>query len=387
MAAYVKINPSFWKNLAEAFNITNKLDFEERLNDGLNVLETVNITDSFNMVIGPLEDIQEDAETITSTALEELNQLTTAKYLGCEFDDTYSKENILKPWEANQFKAKTTWKTLDNGDFSDYQRKGEENAIQYFKRIYEVSGVCKKDPISCCFEDDCNRNENDGCNKGDDCIFSNDCNTIGAAIYNIAVPAFMNTFDTEMKLAADLGVICPSELSDSSSLTCPTENFIDMNNEQTLVSFIRDYQSNITNTATDLVNIATNSVGDTMVEIRKFLCKMNLSFIAARYNQVQNQVCGTMFGGFAQINFSLWILAILLELNAILACILSTRLRGVSKREAIEIEEGLDSLRGSLRSSMKYGDSFRSSIPSRSSMHSNMRSSMASSMTKDENYV
>ena len=76
------------------------------------------------MVIGPLEDIQEDAETITSTALEELNQLTTAKYLGCEFDDTYSKENILKNEETTFLVLQLLLETLLHGtNIQDIIRK------------------------------------------------------------------------------------------------------------------------------------------------------------------------------------------------------------------------------------------------------------------------
>ncbi len=105
------------------------------------------------------------------------------------------------------------------------------------------------------------------------------------------------------------------------------------------------YGRNITNTAESLVNIATTSVGEAMTQVQNFLCNMNVSFVAGRYSQVRDEICGTMLGGFAQINFSLWILAIFLETNAILINILSTRLRGISRREAMELDEGVNSLR------------------------------------------
>ena len=105
------------------------------------------------------------------------------------------------------------------------------------------------------------------------------------------------------------------------------------------------YGKNITNTAESLVNIATTSVGEAMTQVQNFLCNMNVSFVAGRYSQVRDEVCGTMLGGFAQINFSLWILAIFLEMNAILINTLATRLRGISKREAMELDEGVDSFR------------------------------------------
>ena len=149
-------------------------------------------------------------------------------------------------------------------------------------------------------------------------------------------------------MTADLGVECPTKLSDSSSLTCPTKEFVDLGNNKTLVGFVEAYGSNITNTADSLLSIATTSVGDSMEQVQEFLCNMNVSFVEGRYNQVRDEVCGTMLGGFAQINFSLFVLAIILEINAVLANMLAIRLRGISKREAIELEEGNMALRASM---------------------------------------
>ena len=338
------------------------------------VLENVNITESFQMVVGPLEDIQDNAANIGTKALNHFNKLTTTSYLGCEFSDEYTKDNILQPWEANKSKQNTTWKILTTGEVGDYKRQGQENATQYFERVYNVAGICSANTTSCCLGNNCSRNKEDSCNKGENCIFSSNCKLTSKNIVDEGFPGYLGAFDTEMKLSADLGVICPTKLSDSSPLSCPTKDFVNLNNNinKTLIGLVVEYRSNITQTETDLVNITTNSVGEAMVEIKKFLCNMNLSFIAGRYRQVQSQVCGKMLGGFAQINFALWMLAILLEINAILACILSTRLRGMSKREAFEMEKDIDSLKKSIRSSM------RSSL-SNAGGHGSMRSSMISS--------
>lgn len=331
-------------NLAEAFNVTDKIDFEEKLDEGLKVLDGVNITEQFETVTKPLEDIQGTVGTLSSMTLDIFNDLTNVSLPICNFTDIYSKDNILKPWLANKDKDKTDWKILDGGDNGDYARKGGENATAYIKRIYNVVGVCKKDSSSCCLDDACSRKKDDSCNKGDDCILPDKCVEISEAITGKAYNGYLEAFDTEQKMSADLGVECPSELSDSTPLSCPTSEFEDMGHNKTLLSLVKAYSSNITDTATDLVGIATTSVGDAMVQVQKFLCNMNVSFIATRYGQVRNEVCGTMLGGFAQINFSLWMLAIFLEIIAILASVLSTRLRGISKREAMNFEEG-DSLR------------------------------------------
>lgn len=188
-------------------------------------------------------------------------------------------------------------------------------------------------------DNECNREKDEACNKGDDCIYPKGCLDLSKGIVQ-GYSAYLQAFDVEKRMTADLGVECPTKLSDSSAITCPTQEFVDLGNDKTLVGFVEAYGSNITSTANSLVNIATTSVGDSMDQVQDFLCNMNVSFVEGRYNQVRSSVCGTMLGGFAQINFSLLMLAILLEINAVLANVLSTRLRGISKREAMELEEG-----------------------------------------------
>ena len=61
---------------------------------------------------------------------------------------------------------------------------------------------------------------------------------------------------------------------------------------------------------------------------------MNVSFVERRYDEVKNDICGTMFGGIAQVNWALWLLGISLEIVAILSNILSVRLRGLSEKVA-----------------------------------------------------
>ncbi len=129
-------------------------------------------------------------------------------------------------------------------------------------------------------------------------------------------------------MSANLGTECPENLS------CPTQEFRDLEHNHTLISLVEEYGDNITLTAKSLVNVANTTVGSAMDQVRIFLCNMNISFAAEGYNQVRNEVCETMLGGFSQINWGLWFLGFLLELIALLANILATRLRGYSKKEA-----------------------------------------------------
>jgi ABC-type Fe3+-siderophore transport system permease subunit len=142
---------------------------------------------------------------------------------------------------------------------------------------------------------------------------------------------YLEAYDIEQSMTADLGVICP----EAPGYSCPTEAFKSAGNNFTLVSLIHSYRENITDTAHDLVNLASTSVGDTMDQVQDFLCNMNVSFVADRYDQVEAAVCGSLFGGFAQVNWALWFLAILLELMSILALVLSTRLQGCSTDKLI----------------------------------------------------
>ena len=267
-------------------------------------------------------------ETISTTALDVFNIATGIDTPLCPFDDKYTKESILKPWKANSGKVYTDWIIMDTGEVGTYARESSnENGTAYIERIYDAAGTCVR-PDSCCLNEFCFQSAKSPCNSGADCY--NACSDLKSAIkesYN----ALLFAYDTEQRMTSDLGVRCPSEVNYN---TCPTKEFQKRGNNETLVSLVELYGENITGTADNLVNIATTSVGETMDEVQDFLCNMNISFVANRYQQVRDNVCGVMFGGFAQVNWSLWILALCLEIIAVLSNILSTRLRGVSRSEA-----------------------------------------------------
>ena len=61
---------------------------------------------------------------------------------------------------------------------------------------------------------------------------------------------------------------------------------------------------------------------------------MNVSFVGKGHTKVKKHVCSSMFGGFTQLNWSLWMLAIFLQINDMFAFILSVRLRGLNSKVA-----------------------------------------------------
>ena len=89
-------------NLAVAFNMTDKLDWQAKFEEGLAVIDDVNVTDIFaNQVLSPLDRIQEGIDMITVTGLGLINQGTTFNNDVCPFDDEYTKGDIMEPWLAN----------------------------------------------------------------------------------------------------------------------------------------------------------------------------------------------------------------------------------------------------------------------------------------------
>jgi hypothetical protein len=353
--------------------MTDKIHFEEKLGKGFGILDETNFTQEFERIEDKLDDMNTDLRNITSVSLDYFNSLTTSSFAGCKFNDEYSKDNILEPWLANKSKHNTTWKILKTGKYGNYKRQGSENASSYLERIYSVAGICDENPSSCCLDNDCGLTKDQSCNKGDDCVYMTSCADLTNAITSVAFTGFLKSYDLEREMAADLGIECPLKLSDSTSLSCPTKDFALLGSQKSLMKVIDDYDSKITDTVSDLLNIRTTSVGSAMKHINTFLCSLDLSFVVTRYDQVKEEVCGTMLGGVTQINFSLWLLAFFLEVTALLACMLSTRLRGSSKADALAEYDQYDdpehdnyddhvSRRTSGRSSWRSrNDSFRTS--------------------------
>ena len=148
------------------FNITDKIDFESKLTDGLSAIEGVNISEQFGKVVTPLEDIQVMVDSISKKGIENLNIATTINQPMCPFNDTYTINTIFKPWEANIKKDTTPWILNSSGEVGLYSRLGTESSIEYISRIYDTAGICSGSN-SCCLNNVCNQPLKQPCNSGE----------------------------------------------------------------------------------------------------------------------------------------------------------------------------------------------------------------------------
>eukprot|EP00970_Alexandrium_tamarense_P005114 scaffold825_cov196-Alexandrium_tamarense.AAC.59 len=324
-------------NLAVALNLTEKVDFEQKLEDGLIQIEMVNVSQAFQLVLEPLSQIQSALGSISGTALSVLNQATASNEFPCAFNDTYTKDTITHPWDLDRSTDDTPYTIRDNmGNPTSYDRIGLESSDDYMHRIYNKAGVCSE-PSDCCIyegpssEFDCSSSVYADCDYGNNCAFP--CENVQLGITE-GYDALLMLYDKEQRMTADLGVVCPAELE------CPSSEFSSDYSSSTLVGSVEDYKVKITDTKESLVNLASTSVGGTMIEVEDFLCNMNVSFIERRYAFIKTDICGILFGGIAQINWALWLLGISLEVVAIVSHILAVRMKGLSQKG----EESFDML-------------------------------------------
>ncbi len=309
-------------NLAVAFNVTDKIDFQSILDEGLSQIENINITSSFELVFEPLRDIQSMISSMSDSALGAFNQVTSSNSTTCPFTDVYTKATMLEPWELDRAGGYTPYIIRDNyGSATSYGRSGSEDSGAYLDRIYNKAGTCSAN--ACCIVTNANllpttciSNPLDDCDYGDDCVYS--CLALKDAIVE-GHAVFLSLYDRESAMSADLGVICPNTTS------CPTNEFTTYSN-LTLVAQLENYKTKISSTRDSLVSLASTSVGEAMNEIEDFLCNMNVSFVERRYTSVKNNICGKSFLGVEKLMWSLWALGISLELIAILSHVLSVRL-------------------------------------------------------------
>jgi hypothetical protein len=77
-----------------------------------------------------------------------------------------------------------------------------------------------------------------------------------------------------------------------------------------------------------------------MDQVTIFLCNMNCGFVADLYNNIHEDLCSTLLGGVLQISAGFWFLGLFMFLNSALGAMLVVRLRGLSKAEFAEREEG-----------------------------------------------
>ena len=303
-------------------------------------------------MLEPLADIQSVMGSISEAALSALNEATSVDEFPCPFADMYTKDEVLSPWDLSRPTDETPYAIRNNaGNHTSYNRLASETTESYFNRIYNKAGICSAQS-SCCIAQQpqlgtCESEVYDDCDLGDNCAYP--CENIKLGIVE-GYKLFAQLYEKEQRMTADLGVLCPVDVG----ITCPTIEFKTVYANSTLVGAIGDYKVKITGTRESLVNLASTSVGDTIIEVEDFLCNMNVSFIERRYDEVKNDVCGTLFGGVAQIFLGLLMLGLSLEVVALLAHILAVRLRGLSEKEAALDIMDLDGQR-SFRRANVYG--------------------------------
>ena len=313
------VNAAFnGESLLKSFHFDGKIDFQSEFDEGLRVIEAVNIKEKFEFVLSPLGQIENMIDGITYPALSVINQGTTLDSESCPFNDEYNKDNILEPWLANKDKTSTLWMARSTGTAETYVRSDFESNTDYIARLYaNVAGYCSTSD-DCCLEGTCGIAQGQVCNGGDSCVYP--CASLGDLITS-GYAAYLYSYKMEQAMAADLGFQCPIKYD-----TCPTMEFLQFGHSQTLVDSIETYEDSIRNTAKNLKNAAATSVGDIMEEVQDLRCNMNVTFVERWYDLTKRQVCGKMLGGFAQVNWGLWALALFLQVVAILSTALSSRL-------------------------------------------------------------
>jgi hypothetical protein len=324
-------------NLVVAFNMSESLSFQQVLDDELKEMALVNVSEQFDMVIKPLSDVEMLVAKMSDKALSAINTATSVNQILCPFNDVYTEEEILAPWELTRDLDSTPYIIRNTfGLPASYSRSDdEETSEMYLGRIYNIAGICSA-PTSCCIKlssslpDVCESNIYDACDHGSNCAYP--CETLRAGIVEGATQ-FKQVLIKELAMSADLGLSCPIEIVDDFDDTCPTREFRTRYSNLTVYGQIDEYKGDIVATKDDLVSITTTSIGAAMSEVEDFICSMNGTFVERRYNQIKYDVCVTLQGGAAQINWALWILAISLEVIAVLAHVLVVRKGGRSEKE------------------------------------------------------
>lgn len=328
------------QNLTSAFNISDDLDFESILNDGLDRIGSVNISDQFNSLLSGFDGIDEGVQQVSISLFEAFESaMNQSNSSSCSFDqDIYFIEYMTTPWIANANKTLTSWNSLSTGSLISYARVADENAVEYFQRIYSVAGVCTENSTNCCLNEECFIGVSSSCNHGTGCQYDDFCTFSSSVVQDLATE-FLRFYNDSRDIGSDLGIYCDS-------FQCLTPGYQMAGFNESLMATISSFGEKIDATAVSLVNLTENSVGEVITQVEKLLCK-DISFVADGYHSVREEVCTSMLGGFTQINWALWILAVMLEFVALLINTLSTRLKGMTQKEAKAATEIVSAWKGS----------------------------------------
>ncbi len=314
----------------------DKIDFPLGLDNFLSTLASTNIAEEFSSVRKPLEQFDRAIGSISSNALNQLNNLTNLNNEVCPFQDTYAVSDMRTPWVSNSGRVNTRYvlnsTTGTNVDGNWYFRASQnESGLDYMSRIYNIAGRCvSSNSMDCCIRNSsskifiCNLNYGDWCTYGSAC--RNLCSDVSQAIIHGYVQV-LNSMDIVEHMRSDLGIFCPT------GQRCPTVQFQSMGHDSTILTDVDTFQVQFTNLSDALLNTAGISIQEGKDAIEELICLMNFSFVEKRYRQLHVDVCETFLGGIAQMHWIMWILALVLEIIAVIGCMLIVRMKWHGEEE------------------------------------------------------
>lgn len=315
-------------------DLLDKIDFPLELNNFLSTLASANIAEEFSSVRKPLEQFDRKIESISSNALNQLNNLTNLNNEVCPFHDTYAVSDIRTPWVSNSGRVHMRYvlNSTMGADGNWYLRASQnESGLDYMSRIYNIAGRCvSSTSMDCCIRNStskifiCNLNSGDWCTYGNAC--RNVCSDVSHAIIHGYVQV-LNSMDIVEHMRSDLGVFCPL------GQRCPTVQFQSMGHDSTILTDVDTFQIQFTNLSDALLNMADMSIREGKDAVEELTCLMNFSFVEKRYHQIHVDVCETFLGGIAQLHWIMWILALTLEIIAVIGSIVIIRMKWHGEQE------------------------------------------------------
>jgi len=173
------------ESLLPAYGINSDLGSLDKMENLVSSFKISNhdLASNHDFYYDQLQELQEAIDSMSSTALDALNDLTSSNTESCPFEDVYTSTTVLSPWAGRS--DDTKWKLLSTGDVGSYSRIGDESNVDYIERIYSVVGSCE---------------------GGIDCNLpcSNTTKLISSEYQN-----YIATLETVNSMTSDLGLSCP----------------------------------------------------------------------------------------------------------------------------------------------------------------------------------
>ena len=343
--------------LVIAYNLTSKVSFQEDIDEQLKELRSADFDEKFGAVTAPLKDMSSELKKLTNITVDGfadgMNIAGSKEYgpefkQACPFDlDFMSKDNyetmLTEPWKAAKHYASypdTTYVGRADLQKISLARNGAETRLQWFDRVTNIAGY---NPAS----------NTPWCNSGTACKFG--CEKIVKNLRLVYDKNITDTEDLQIRMLIDLGVEynegnCPTARKDDNEgwdyddydCTKPSKAMSDLGTKKTVKGGVDSYKTKLKGTFTSVLDLTATAVGAIMVEVEKFLCNMKCGFVGQVYENVHGELCRTLLGGLIQISLSLWLLAFFMFLVSALGALLVVRMRGVSKEEANNNNQGVE---------------------------------------------